>query len=46
MNSLGLGIEMNDSGLWAKGSRSCEKVRVVDDMNDYGSWAQGFKDCE
>ena len=46
MNSLGLGIEMNDSGLWAKGSRSYEKVRVVDDINDSRSWAEAFRDYE
>ena len=34
MNNSGLGVEMNDSKSWAKGSRSYEKNRVVDDMNN------------
>ena len=45
MNNLGLGVEMNDSDLWAKGFRSYEKVKAVDDMND-SRWAHGFRDCE
>ena len=38
-NSSGLGVEMNDSGSWAKGFRSYEKFRVMDDMNNFESWA-------
>ena len=46
MNSFGIGVEMNDSGSWAKGSKSYEKVRVMDDMNDSRSWGQAFRDYE
>ena len=46
MNNSGLGVEMNDSKLWAKGFRFYEKVRVMDDMNDTGSWSQAFRDYE
>ena len=37
MNNLGLRVEMNDSRSWAKGSKSYEKVKVMDDMNKSGS---------
>ena len=46
IKSLRLGIKMNDTKSWAKGSKSYEKVRVVDDMNNSRSWAQAFKDYE
>ena len=46
MNSSGLRVEMNDSGSWAKGSRSYEKVRAMDDINNSKSWAQAFRDYE
>ena len=37
---------MNDSESWAKGSRSYEKVRAVDDMNDSRLWVEAFRDYE
>ena len=35
-------IDINDFELWAKGSKCCENIRVVDDMSYSRSWAQGY----
>ena len=35
--------DMNDSGLWAQGSRYYEQLRVVVDTNDSSSWAHDSK---
>ena len=32
--------DMNESGLWALGSRCYEQLKVVDDIND--SWSRGL----
>ena len=39
-------VDMNDSGLWVKGSKSYEQFRDVDDMNESVWWAQGSRGYE
>ena len=34
---------MNDSKLWAQGSRFYEQLRIVDDINDSRSWAKAIR---
>ena len=36
-------VDMNDSELWALGSRCYEKLRGVDNMSYFGLWAQGSR---
>ena len=36
-------VYMNNSGLWAQGSRFYEQLNANDDMKDSSSWAQGSR---